>query len=373
MSEKNSSSERYQRQVTLRELGAEGQQKLLQAKVVVVGAGGLGCPALLYLAAAGVGTIGIVDNDIVSITNLHRQVIYTTRDLGDSKAAVAARRLQELNPEIQVRTHQCLLSNKNALSLLKEYDLVVDATDNMVSRYIISDACLLLKKPFVYGGISRFEGQVAVLNCGTTTEPPVTFRDLFPQPPSPESIANCVQTGVLGVLPGMIGTMQATEVLKLLTGIGQPLIHRLFTYDALTNNSYTFQLIPRKEAVSGQPQNPTAFEQTDYESFCDLPNSTAEEISSTTFQSLLKEPGVLIIDVREAGELPEVNEFEHLKVPLSGLRANMPYIANGIILLFCQTGKRSRIAAEILQYNYGQSRKIYSLKGGILNWKPGQL
>lgn len=365
----NQISERYQRQLLLRELGEEGQRKLLSAKVLVVGAGGLGCPALLYLAAAGLGTIGIVDNDVVSLTNLHRQVIYTTKDLGHPKAEVAARRLQELNPEIEVRTHYCLLSNKNALSILKDYDLVVDATDNMVSRYIISDACVLLNKPFVYGGISRFEGQVAVLNCGTATDPRVTFRDLFPQPPPPESIDSCGQTGVLGVLPGMIGTMQATEVLKLLTGIGQPLIHRLFTYDALTNTSYTFQLTKRKEAENGYPQNETDFEQTDYPAFCQMSTSTVEEIDATTFRSLLKEPDVLIIDVREAGESPEVHEFEHLKIPLSRLRADTPSFGNNTIVLFCQSGRRSKAAAELLQSNYGQSKKIYSLKGGILNWR----
>lgn len=369
MSEKRQDSERYQRQLILQGFGAEGQRKLLGAKVLIVGAGGLGCPALLYLAAAGVGTIGIVDNDTVSLTNLHRQVIYATKDIGLLKTEVAARRLREMNPDIEVHTHHCFVSNTNALDILKEYDLVVDATDNMMSRYIISDACLLLNKPLVYGGISRFEGQVAVLNYRTAGERPVTFRDLFPIAPAPDSLANCTQTGVLGVLPGIIGTMQATEVLKLLTGIGDPLIHRLFTYNALTNSTYTFQLSARPETEREQPKDEADFKQTDYQAFCHISTMDAAEIDTVSFQSLLGEPNLLVIDVRENGELPEVYEFPHQKIPLTQLRTSIPAISNDTIVLFCQSGKRSREAAQLLKPSLREETKIFSLKGGILHWK----
>jgi sulfur-carrier protein adenylyltransferase/sulfurtransferase len=372
MKEKSKISERYRRQVVLGEFGEEGQHKLQEANVLVVGAGGLGCPALLYLAAAGVGTLGIVDNDTVALHNLHRQVIYTTQDIGLRKVEAAARRLQEMNPEIRVHTHDCRLTNQNALGILNGYDIVVDATDNLVSRYIISDACVLLKKPLVYGGIAQFEGQIAVLNGGNEAEPAVSFRDLFPKPTPPGSVLNCAEAGVLGVLPGIIGTMQATEVLKMITGIGHPLIHQLFTYNALSNSSYTFKLSAREEAAKLIPKDAAAFEQRNYETFCTTSTSTVEEIDNIKFQSLLEKPNLVVIDVREKGEFPEVHEFSHLKIPLSELPANAHFIKNDTVVLFCQSGKRSREAAQMLLSTFGHDKKIYSLKGGILYWKQHQ-
>jgi adenylyltransferase/sulfurtransferase len=240
-------------------------------------------------------------------------------------------------------------------------------------RYIISDACVLFNKPLVYGGISSFEGQVAVLNYSAAADPVVSYRDLFSQPPLPGSISNCAETGVLGVLPGIISTMQATEVLKAITGMGQSLINQLFTYNALINSTYTFQLSARKETNGEQPKDEEDFKQRDYKTFCSINNEILEEIDSVTFQSMLGEPDLLVIDVREKDELPEVHEFKHLKIPLSELRTQIPPIEMDSVVLFCQSGKCSKIEAELLHSIYGHSRKIYSLKGGLLYWKKYQL
>ena len=222
------SYERYQRQILLKEFGIDAQQKLLQAKVLVIGAGGLGCPALQYLVAAGIGTIGIVDDDIVSLNNLHRQVLYTVNDIGLSKAEVAAEKLKALNDEINIISYNERLTNKNALALLMNMILLVDGTDNFSSRYMINDACVLLNKPLVYGAISKFEGQVAVFNIKDEIQiRAINYRDLFPTPPKDDEVLNCAEAGVLGVLPGIIGTMQANETIKLITGIGKPLINTI--------------------------------------------------------------------------------------------------------------------------------------------------
>jgi sulfur-carrier protein adenylyltransferase/sulfurtransferase len=360
--------ERYQRQVLLPHFGEEGQQKLMQAKVLVVGAGGLGCPALQYLVAAGVGKIGIVDDDIVSIHNLHRQVLFTTEDIGLSKAEVAAKQLRRMNPEVQIRTYTEHLTNRNALHIMDEYALVLDGTDNFATRYLINDACVFLNKPLIYGAISQFEGQVAVFNAATEDQK-VNYRDLFPEPPAPGSVLNCAEAGVLGVLPGIIGTMQATEVIKLLTGIGKPLINRLFTYNALTNESFVFDLEAKKETATLLPKTRLAFEQMDYEWLCERPISGIAQIDSATFNSFLQKANTLVVDVREEGEQPEVTEFWHRKLPLSSLKESIPTIEEETVVLFCQSGKRSKEAAKILEANFGPTKKVYSLEGGIIKWK----
>ncbi|MBD0294073.1 MAG: HesA/MoeB/ThiF family protein, partial [Flavisolibacter sp.] len=215
----NEHNERYQRQVILQEFGEAGQQKLLQAKVLVIGAGGLGCPVLQYLAAAGVGVVGIADDDIVSLTNLHRQVLYSMSDIGKSKVERAAAILRQLNPDIEIIPYHLRLTNKNALDIITAYDIVVDATDNFPTRYLLNDACVLLSKPLIYGAVSKFEGQVAVFNgVGSSGEKSVNYRDLFPVPPQEDEVPNCAEAGVLGVLPGIIGSLQAGEVIKLITG-----------------------------------------------------------------------------------------------------------------------------------------------------------
>jgi sulfur-carrier protein adenylyltransferase/sulfurtransferase len=371
MEETKPSYERYQRQILLKEFGEEGQHKLFNSKVVVVGAGGLGCPALQYLVAAGIGTIGIVDDDKVAIHNLHRQVLYTTTDVGQLKAEAAARRLSLMNPDARIEIHSIRITNQNALTLLKPYDIVLDATDNFATRYLVNDACVLLKKPLIYGAISQYEGQVAIFNAGTA-EQRTNYRDLFPKPPDAGSVLNCAEAGVLGVLPGMIGTMQATEVLKLVTGIGTPLINQLFTYIALNNQGYVFDITANEQASSAIPKNEKEFEETDYEWLCNSSGEDVSEIDAVEFDELIQKKDAVVIDVREENEWPEVTEFYHLKMPLSTLLSNTPVIQNDTIILFCQSGKRSKEAAKILSVNFGSAKKIYSLKGGILSWKQLQ-
>src|SRR6266498_5008512 len=235
--------ERYQRQIILPEFGEEGQQKLLKAKVLVIGAGGLGCPILQYLAAAGIGIIGIMDDDVVALNNLHRQVLYSVNDIGSSKADRAANILSQLNPKIKIIPYNERLTVQNALSLFNEFDIIIDDTDNFSTRYMINDACVLMNKPLVYGAISRFEGQVAVFNCKTDNEiTTVNYRDLFPNPPREDEVLNCAEAGVLGVLAGIIGAMMANETIKLITGIGVSLTNQLLTYNALNNRVYLLTL-----------------------------------------------------------------------------------------------------------------------------------
>jgi molybdopterin/thiamine biosynthesis adenylyltransferase len=237
-------SGRYFRQLTLKGFGAAAQEKLLSSKVLVIGAGGLGCPALQYLAAAGTGTLGIVDFDKVSLTNLHRQILYSDNDIGALKAEKAKNYLQNLNPEITLISYTDKITHDNANQIIDEYDLVIDATDNIESRYIINDACVFLKKPFILGAIHEYQGQVAILNyADKEINKTVNYRDVFPNLSSGTELPNCEANGALGVLCGIIGTMQANEAIKLIAGIGTPLINKLLTYDSLTNETYIVDLL----------------------------------------------------------------------------------------------------------------------------------
>lgn len=366
MSEQSFSYERYRRQIILAGFGEEGQQKLQQASVLVIGAGGLGCPALQYLAAAGIGKLGVADDDVVSLNNLHRQVLYTTNDVGLSKAETAVKRLAEMNPDVQLVTHSFRLAAQNALGTIEPYNIVLDGTDNFATRYLVNDACVLLGKPLVYGAISQFEGQVAVFNEGENS---VNYRDLFPQPPRPGTVLSCAEAGVLGVLPGIIGTMQATEVIKLVTGIGKPLRNQLFTYNALTNESFVFALTAKEETAALLPKTRSEFEHTDYEWLCGNTNEPVEEIDADAFNQLLGNTGVAVVDVREQGEEPKVTEFFHRQIPLSVFNQNLRTIKEDTVILFCQSGKRSQEAARLLSATFGKAKKIYSLKDGIINWK----
>jgi len=357
--------ERYHRQIILPEFGEEGQQKLLKAKVLVIGAGGLGCPALQYLAAAGIGTIGIVDDDTVALSNLHRQVLYSVNDIGSSKAERATKILQGLNPEVKIISYNERLQNQNALMLFDEYDIVIDGTDNFSTRYMINDACVLLNKPLVYGAISQFEGQVSVFS--NKNEEDVNYRDIFPDPPKDGEVLNCAEAGVLGVLPGIIGTMMANETIKLITGIGEPLIDQLFTYNALNNQVYQLNLSSRKETRSLIPKDEKEFLKTDYEWLCASPIEQAE-IDSDSFNRMLR-GGVDVVDVREPHEIPAVNEFVHIRIPLAQLADNISLIKSDKVIAFCQSGKRSLQAAKILSGIFGDAKKVYSLRGGIVQWK----
>ena len=362
--------ERYHRQIILPEFGEEGQQKLFFAKVLVIGAGGLGCPALQYLAAAGIGTIGIVDDDTVALNNLHRQVLYSVNDIGSSKAERATQILQQLNPEIRIISYNERLATQNALTLIDDFDIIIDGTDNFSTRYMINDACVLLNKTLVYGAISQFEGQVSVFNLQPLKEgnEAVNYRDLFPEPPKEGEVLNCAEAGVLGILPGIIGTMMANETIKLITEIGEPLINQLLTYNALNNQIYLLNLSARKETRLLIPQNEKEFLKTDYEWLCASPVQQ-HEIDPKTFNSLVANGNVDVIDVRELHELPRVNEFDHIRIPLAQLVDNSSSIKSENVIAFCQSGKRSLQAAKILSGIFGDSKKIYSLRGGILEWK----
>lgn len=361
--------ERYERQIRLKEFGVAAQQKLLQAKVLVVGVGGLGCPALQYLVAAGVGAIGIVDNDVVALNNLHRQVLYSVDDIGLSKAEVAAKKLKRLNDEIKIITFNQRLTNKIALAIINDFDIVIDGTDNFSSRYMINDACVLLNKPLIYGAISKFEGQVSIFNVQHNKNiRAINYRDLFRTPPKDDEVLNCADTGVLGVLPGIIGTMQANETIKLITGIGKPLINTMLIYNALNNSIYEFNLTLNDEAQQLIPKNETEFLKTNYEWLCSPEINIDFEIDVFEFDNLINDKSTLIIDVRERDEHPFIDEFKHLQIPLNVLKDETSLIEKNNVVVFCQYGKRSLQAAQLLKEMFSD-KHIYSLKGGIVEWK----
>lgn len=364
----NKRYERYHRQMILQEFGETGQQKLLEAKVLVIGAGGLGCPSLQYLTAAGVGTIGIVDDDTVALSNLHRQVLYSVNDIGLPKAERAKEILQQLNPDITIIAYKLRLTVENALEIMKGFDVIIDGTDNFSTRYMINDACVLLGKPLVYAAISQFEGQVAIFNCSGNNEKPVNYRDLFPDPPKDDEVLNCAEAGVLGVLPGIIGTMQANETIKLITGMGTALINSVWTFNALSNQSYELKLSANEKTASLIPPDEAAFKQMNYEWLC-AATPASFEIDSDEFDELLESGGVEIIDVRELHETPDVDEFDHKRIPLQQIEKSGPSIQSDTVVIFCQSGKRSKQAATLLSGIFGTSKKVYSLKGGIVNWK----
>lgn len=359
--------ERYNRQIILKGFGVEAQLKLLRAKVLVVGAGGLGCPALQYLAGAGIGTIGIVDHDLVTLTNLHRQVLYSTDDIGMPKVEVAAAKLRQANTDITIDVHYLRLDQTNALDIIGRYDLVIDGSDNFTTRYLLNDACVLLKKPLVYGAVSAYEGQVAIFNVASAKGRGVHYRDLFPIPPKDGEIANCAEGGVLGMLPGIIGAMQATEAVKWLTGIGTPLINQLLTYDVLKQESYVIALNASLEHQS-MPVTGAAFAAMDYTAYCAFDLPPGIEIDAAQFQQLRTKPSAVVIDVREMGETPLMNNVEHEQIPMSVFMERMSSIEAQTVLLVCQHGIRSLYAAELLHDTFDDAREVYSLKGGLVKW-----
>lgn len=360
---------RYQRQMLLKDFGLSGQEKLYKAKVLVIGAGGLGCPVLQYLAAAGIGTLGIVDQDVVELNNLHRQILYTVNDIGRLKADCAAERLSQLNPDINIISYPLQLTNQNAALILSKFDVIIDGSDNFPTRYMINDACVLLNLPLIYAALSESEGQVAIFNVSDAAGVKVNYRDLFPESPQPGEVLNCSEAGVLGVLPGIIGTMQAAEAIKLISGIGKPLINQLLIYNLYTSQSYQLNLksAAADSVQANMPADLDAFLQTDYNWFCGFRDEAdgIAELSAEKFLEIILKKEYTIIDVREPGETPDASGFEHLKFPLSALRKSVPRIPGNKIILFCQSGVRSVLAGEILKQAY-PDKEFYSLKGGIL-------
>lgn len=352
-----SQQERYQRQLILEGFGKEAQEKLANAKVLVIGAGGLGCPILQYLVAAGVGTIGIADDDTVSVSNLNRQVLYGQNDLGKFKVDVAIARLQAQNNEITLIPYKQRWKQSLSIEHFPKYDIIVDATDNFASRYLINDACVLLKKSLVFGAVSKFEGQVAIFNVAGH-EPLINYRDLFPDPPKNNEVLSCSEAGVLGVVPGIIGIQQALEVIKLITGIGKPLIHQLSLYNALNQQTYTLQLSKNESATNKIPPSIGAYLATDYEWLC-----TPEPKKEITVEDWLpNKEQYLLIDIRELTELPRITKYNQLSIPLAQLESRIAELSNKSIVFVCQSGIRSQTALS----KYGTKMKhAYSLKGGI--------
>ena len=360
--------ERYSRQLNLKGFGEAAQHKLRNAKVLVIGAGGLGCPALLYLAAAGVGTIGIVDDDVVSLSNLHRQVLFETADIGLPKVDIAASKLKAANPDIKINPYHSRLIKENALEIISQYDLVVDGTDNFSSRYMINDACVLLKKPLVFGAVSQYDGQVGVFNVATETSGATNYRDLFPQLPKEGEVLSCAEAGVLGVLPGIIGTMQAAEAIKLITEIGTPLINKLLTYNILQQHFYEVNLQPSTIGHALLPKTTSLFLKMDYGVITCTNEKVAVEIDADQFKALRDKASVCLIDVREIGERPLITSFKHKQIPMSVFKEQISEIKERDVVLFCQHGIRSLYAAEMLYDRYGDLKNVYSLKGGIVKW-----
>jgi molybdopterin/thiamine biosynthesis adenylyltransferase/rhodanese-related sulfurtransferase/molybdopterin converting factor small subunit len=368
----NEEIERYSRHLIMPEVGMEGQLKLKQAKVLMIGTGGLGAPLGLYLAAAGVGKIGIVDFDTVDVTNLQRQVIHGTKDIGRPKLDSAAERMADINPHVEIVKYETALSSENALAIIKDYDVVVDGTDNFPTRYLVNDACVLLNKPNVYGSIFRFEGQSTVFHHGDGP----CYRCLYPEPPPPGLVPSCAEGGVLGILPALIGSMQATETVKLIIGKGETLSGRLVLYDALNMRFRELKLRKNPECpVCGD--NPTVTELIDYQEFCGIPQQEAQDVSEqsgvpeitvTELKSKLDagEP-LFVLDVREPHEYDICRLDGTTLIPLGQLpnRVNELNSADDIVV-HCKSGMRSAKAVGFLQ-QAGFS-KVKNLKGGILAW-----
>jgi sulfur-carrier protein adenylyltransferase/sulfurtransferase len=346
----------YQRQLSLPELGPSGQNKLKEARVLVVGAGGLGCPVLTYLAAAGVGTLGVVDFDRVEVSNLHRQVLYTMQDIGQPKAQVAAERLRQQNPHIRVIAHPEGLHTGNALTLLKDYHLVVDGSDNFPTRYLVNDACVLLGLPLVFGSIYKFEGQVSVFNY----QGGPTYRCLYPVPPAEGEVPNCAEIGVLGILPGVVGSLQAMEAIKLIAQLGEVVSGRLLMYNALQASFYTINFAARPSS-----RNFTSL-RSDYGTTCALPPANEpEEVTLEELEELLQSTSPpLLVDVREPDEYQRFN-IGGVNWPLKTLIQHLPELATySEIVVCCQSGIRSRKAIDMLS-GILPDHHFRHLKGGV--------
>ncbi|WP_428940162.1 molybdopterin-synthase adenylyltransferase MoeB [Fontivita pretiosa] len=405
---------RYKRHLILPEVGMEGQKKLLNARVLCIGAGGLGSPISLYLAAAGVGTIGLADVDVVSPSNLQRQVLFGISTIGQDKVAAAAKRLKDLNPDVRVVEHKTIVNSSNVLELIKDYDIVIDGTDNFPTRYCVGDACVLARKPNVYGSIFRFDGQVTVfaphLKNPETGEPGPCYRCLYPEPPDPGSVPSCAEGGVLGVLPGIIGTLQANEVIKLILGVGKPAIGRLLYFDAMDFDFRQFKL-KRDPNCPVCGDHPTITAPIDYEQFCGVPaldpkslEETRREVLQAQSGSTRPQPAAADLDERglpkdykfkpeweitprevkammDRGEkfvfidcrLPNEYQITHIEgtrlIPLQqiGTRFNeIKQHANEKVVVHCRSGQRSLQFVQILrQHGFKDAR---SMAGGILLW-----
>jgi molybdopterin/thiamine biosynthesis adenylyltransferase/rhodanese-related sulfurtransferase len=362
---------RYNRHIIIPEFGLEAQLKLKAAKVLIIGSGGLGSPALLYLTAAGVGTIGIVDFDVVDDSNLQRQVLFDIHEIGKPKVEAARRRLEALNPHTRFILHDTHLNSGNAMDIISGYDVVADGTDNFPTRYLVNDATVLLDKPNIYASIFQFEGQVSVFNfVNKKGERGPNYRDLYPTPPPPGLVPSCAEGGVLGVLPGIIGSMQALEVIKVITGVGEPLSGRFFTFDALNFENRIFNIKHRDDnPVNGL--HPTIHELIDYEQFCGMRAVEEKPVKEITARELydwqVRGKKFKLIDVREPLEYQIVQIGGEL-IPLGTIAEHSEQIPRDIdVVVYCKAGVRSEKAIRDLEEKFG-FKNLYNLKGGIISY-----
>lgn len=361
---------RYSRHLILPEVGMDGQVKLKEAKVLLVGTGGLGAPMALYLAAAGVGTIGLVDFDVVDRTNLQRQVIHGTSDVGKPKIVSAEESISDINPNVKIIKHEVALTSENALDIIKDYDLVADGTDNFPTRYLVNDACVLLKKPNVYGSIFRFEGQSSIF----AMEDGPCYRCLYPEPPPPGLVPSCAEGGVLGILPGVVGLIQATEVVKLILGVGETLKGRLLLYDALNMKFRELKLRKNPECPACGT-HPTVTKLIDYQQFCGIvpaaeaPNVESKlEIEPTEVKAKIdRGDKFTLIDVREPHEW-QIGHINYAKlIPLGEVGKRLGELnVDDEIVVHCKSGVRSGKAADLLRQS--GFKNVLNMKGGILAW-----
>jgi molybdopterin/thiamine biosynthesis adenylyltransferase/rhodanese-related sulfurtransferase len=342
--------EQYSRQIRLPEIGISGQEKLKTAKVLIIGAGGLGCPILQYLVAAGVGHIGIVDDDLVDVSNLHRQILYSVKDVGSPKATVAKEKLQAMNPHVEINAYTTRLSNENAVALCEDYDLLIDGSDNFETRYLVSDTAIALNKVLVFGSIFKFEGHVSVFNYQSGPN----YRDVFPEPPTAGEVPNCAEIGVLGVLPGIIGTYMANEAMKIICNIGEVLSGKLLVIDAFNNTNQIFQFSKQNGSKQADQKIVHVASNThDYE-------ITRAELDNWISAS---PEDICLIDVRETYEFEEYN-IGGINIPLYNLTASLEELPINKKLVFCcQTGQRSKMAIQLLKSVI--KADIYSLTNGL--------
>ena len=361
--------ERYARHLVIPDVGVEGQKRLKAARVLLVGAGGLGSPLALYLAAAGVGHIGLVDFDVVDVTNLQRQILHGTKDVGRPKLASARERIEDINPFVQLTTYETALTSQNAIGIIEKYDLVADGTDNFPTRYLVNDACVILGKPNVYGSIFRFEGQASVFS----TKDGPCYRCLFPEPPPPGMVPSCAEGGVLGVLPGLIGTIQATEAVKLILGIGEPLIGRLLLVDALGAQFRTVKV--RKNPACPACGTREIRELIDYDEFCGIPQAAAvmkqdaelPEITPLELAERLRAGDIDLIDVRQPHEWDIARIPGARLIPLGDFAPAIPALDRSReIVVHCRSGVRS--AKAVRQLQAAGFTRVANLAGGILRW-----
>jgi molybdopterin/thiamine biosynthesis adenylyltransferase/rhodanese-related sulfurtransferase len=357
---------RYSRHLVIPDLGADGQKRLKNARVLVIGAGGLGAPTLLYLAAAGVGTIGIVDDDVVDESNLQRQIIHGVSDVGRSKAQSARDSIAEINPLVDVRVHEVRLDRHNAVDLFEQYDLIVDGTDNFATRYLVNDAAVLARKPYIWGSIYRFEGQASVFWEDAPGGRGLNYRDLYPEAPPPGLVPSCAEGGVLGVLCASVASVMGTEAIKLITGIGESLLGRLLMYDAL-------QMSYRTIAIRKDPATPTITELVDYQEFCGViadEVSDADAITPRELRQLLDSGrNVALIDVREPGEW-DINHIDGAQLIPTSLISSAEGLAklprDRTAVLYCKTGVRS--AEALVAVRKAGFADAVHLQGGIVAW-----